>query len=76
MAKRYDVRRFAERWERPDGWEVFDTTSGKCASFGMTKKDALSTAARMNREIADECDGCGALPHAPSADCKGDEVKP
>ena len=47
---RYDVRRFCSPGLRPDCFEVYDTTSGQTASFGMRKHEAIRAARAMNDE--------------------------
>lgn len=55
--KRYGVRRFCPAGLRPDCFEVYDLQTDKCASFGMTKRDAEKTAKAMNTEGKKESHG-------------------
>ncbi len=46
--KRYDVRRFCDPGIRRDCFEVYDTSTGTCASFGGFKYECEKAAAAMN----------------------------
>ena len=48
--KRFAVRQFCGREQRSDCYEVFDTTTGKAASFGYLKREATEIARKKNRE--------------------------
>lgn len=62
----YAARRFCQPGGRPDCFEVYDTRTGACESFGMYKYQAEQGARAMNerqaRIDAGVCSKCGAAP--------------
>jgi len=56
--RRFGVRRFAERWERPDCFEVFDRVTGECKSFGCYRFEAEQIARCMNKRTKEANTGC------------------